>query len=80
MQEALDSAGAVGDFDTSKPGHHGTPEQREPAWNTGFESGDPSSVPDQFLEPSNVGDDGGAAQQDPGYGVAQAVRPAGSRN
>ena len=25
------------------PGHHGTPEQREEAWKTGFESGDPSS-------------------------------------
>jgi uncharacterized protein len=28
VQEALDAALAVGDFDTSNPGHHGTPEQR----------------------------------------------------
>jgi predicted metalloprotease len=43
VQEALDAALAVGDFDAENPGHHGTPEQREEAWNTGFESGDPSS-------------------------------------
>ena len=43
IQEALDAALAVGDFDTSNPGHHGTPEQREEAWSRGFESGDPSS-------------------------------------
>jgi predicted metalloprotease len=43
MQEALDAAQAVGDFDAGNPGHHGTPEQREQAWSTGFESGDPSS-------------------------------------
>jgi predicted metalloprotease len=46
--EALDAALAVGDFDTAAPGHHGTPEQREQAWNTGFESGDPSSC-DTYL-------------------------------
>jgi predicted metalloprotease len=43
VQEALDAALAVGDFDTSNPGHHGTPEQREEAWNTGFQTGDPSA-------------------------------------
>jgi predicted metalloprotease len=43
VQEALDAALAVGDFDTSNPGHHGTPEQRKDAWNSGFQSGDPSS-------------------------------------
>jgi predicted metalloprotease len=48
-QEALDAALAVGDFDTDQPGHHGTPEQREDAWKTGFESGDPSSC-DQYLQ------------------------------
>ena len=46
VQEALDAALAVGDFDTGDPGHHGTPEQREEAWNTGFESGDPSACND----------------------------------
>jgi predicted metalloprotease len=40
VQEALDAALAVGDFDASSPMHHGTPEQRAAAWNTGFESGD----------------------------------------
>ena len=33
VQEALDAALAVGDFDASNPSHHGTPEQREEAWN-----------------------------------------------
>jgi predicted metalloprotease len=48
VQEALDAALAVGDFDASDPGHHGTPEQREQAWYAGFESGDPSTC-NQFL-------------------------------
>jgi uncharacterized protein len=43
VQEALDAALAVGDFDTANPGHHGTPEQRREAWLSGFESGDPAS-------------------------------------
>ena len=43
VQEALDAALAVGDFDASNPGHHGTPEQREAAWNDGFESGSPDA-------------------------------------
>jgi predicted metalloprotease len=43
VQEALDAALAVGDFDPSNPNHHGTPEQRAEAWNSGFESGDPSA-------------------------------------
>ena len=51
VQEALDAALAVGDFDAGNPGHHGTPEQREQAWNTGFESGDPSSC-DGYLDPA----------------------------
>lgn len=48
VQEAIDAALAVGDFDESNPGHHGTPEQRATAWNTGFESGDPAAC-NQFL-------------------------------
>ena len=51
VQEALDAALAVGDFDTDNPGHHGTPEQREEAWSTGFESGDPSSCA-RYLDPA----------------------------
>ena len=43
VQEALDAALAVGDFDTASPGHHGTPEQRREAWVTGFESGEPDA-------------------------------------
>jgi uncharacterized protein len=43
VEEALDAALAVGDFDTASPGHHGTPEQRREAWTRGFESGDPSA-------------------------------------
>jgi predicted metalloprotease len=43
IREAVNAALAVGDFDASNPGHHGTPEQRAQAWNTGFESGDPSA-------------------------------------
>ena len=53
-REALDAALAVGDFDASNPGHHGTPEQREAAWNSGFESGDPSSC-NSYLDPANLG-------------------------
>ena len=43
VQEALDAALAVGDFDTASPGHHGTPEQRREAWIAGFEGGEPSA-------------------------------------
>ncbi len=43
VQEALNAALAVGDFDAASPGHHGTPEQRARAWNEGFETGDPSA-------------------------------------
>ena len=51
VQEALDAALAVGDFDTDNPGHHGTPEQREQAWSAGFDSGDPSSCAG-YLDPA----------------------------
>ena len=49
VQEALDAALAVGDFDAGNPSHHGTPEQRAAAWNSGFEAGDPSAC-DQYLQ------------------------------
>ena len=42
VQEALDAALAVGDFDAGNASHHGTPEQRAEAWQRGFEAGDPS--------------------------------------
>jgi hypothetical protein len=70
VQEALDAALAVGDFDTGNPGHHGTPEQREEAWTTGFQSGDPSSC-DAYLDAANLGDDATAADQDTGYGFTR---------
>jgi uncharacterized protein len=54
VQEALDAALAVGDFDASNPSHHGTPEQREEAWNSGFEAGDPSSC-SEYLGQAGLG-------------------------
>jgi uncharacterized protein len=54
VQEALDAALAVGDFDAGNPGHHGTPEQRAAAWNSGFETGDPSSC-SRYLDPATLG-------------------------
>jgi uncharacterized protein len=54
VQEALDAALAVGDFDTGSPGHHGTPEQRKEAWTAGFESHDPSSC-GAYLDPGQLG-------------------------
>jgi len=53
VQEALDAALAVGDFDTASASHHGTPEQREQAWKTGFEAGDPSSC-STYLDPATT--------------------------
>jgi predicted metalloprotease len=69
VQEALDAALAVGDFDTANPGHHGTPQQRAEAWNSGFESGDPSAC-SAYLDPANPGS--AAAPQDTGYAPEQA--------
>ena len=42
VQEAINTALAVGDFDTFNAQHHGTPPERRAAWLTGFDSGDPS--------------------------------------
>ena len=49
VDEAIEAALAVGDFDTSNPGHHGTPEERADAWRTGFEAGKPAAC-NSFLE------------------------------
>jgi predicted metalloprotease len=49
LDEALNSALAVGDFDTTQPGHHGTPDQRKAAFTAGFQSGDPTTC-NQYLE------------------------------
>ncbi len=64
VQEALDAALAVGDFDANNPAHHGTPEQREGAWNSGFEAGDPSSC-SRYLDPANLGDGGTRSSRTP---------------
>jgi predicted metalloprotease len=58
VQEALDAALAVGDFDASNPGHHGTPEQREEAWTSGFETGDPSAC-SEYLGRASLGGSSG---------------------
>jgi predicted metalloprotease len=79
VDEALNAALAVGDFDSSNPGHHGTPEQREQAWTTGFQASDPSAC-DPYLDPNTLGDDVSAGEQDPGYGIVEPLRPAGSRD
>jgi predicted metalloprotease len=42
IEEAINTALAVGDFDVSNAQHHGTPEQRRAAWLLGFESGEPA--------------------------------------
>ena len=44
VQEAMDAALAVGDFDPSNPGHHGTPEEREQAWQTRLRVGRPGGA------------------------------------
>jgi predicted metalloprotease len=41
VQEALDTAMAVGDFDYLNPQHHGTPQERRDALLTGLRSGSP---------------------------------------
>jgi len=43
VEEAINTALAVGDFDVGNAQHHGTPEQRREAWLLGFESGTPSA-------------------------------------
>jgi hypothetical protein len=41
VQEALGTAMAAGDFETSSEQHHGTPEERRDAWLLGWTTGDP---------------------------------------
>ena len=42
VEEAMETARAVGDFEVDNAQHHGTPTERRDAWLLGFESGDPS--------------------------------------
>jgi predicted metalloprotease len=48
IQQALDAALAVGDFDYLSPQHHGTPQERRDALLTGFRAGDPPAC-DKYL-------------------------------
>jgi predicted metalloprotease len=43
VEEAINTALAVGDFDVSNAQHHGTPEERRDAWLLGFDGGDPGA-------------------------------------
>lgn len=43
VEEAINTALAVGDFDVANAQHHGTPEERREAWLLGFEGGDPGA-------------------------------------
>jgi predicted metalloprotease len=40
-EEAVTTADRLGDFDFFNPDHHGTPEERQTAFRTGYNSGDP---------------------------------------
>ena len=51
LEEALDAALAVGDFDFGNAQHHGTPEERRDALLTGYRSGDPSAC-STYLPPA----------------------------
>jgi predicted metalloprotease len=43
VEEAINTALAVGDFDVRNAQHHGTPDERREAWLLGFEGGDPAA-------------------------------------
>ncbi len=42
VEEAMNTALAVGDFDYGNENHHGTPQERRDAWLLGFQSGEPA--------------------------------------
>lgn len=48
VEEAIDSAAAVGDFEFLEPDHHGTPQERIQAFMLGYNSGDPSQCNSYF--------------------------------
>ena len=48
VQEVVDAAEAAGDFEYLNPDHHGTPQQRRDAVETGIRSGSPSAC-DRYL-------------------------------
>jgi uncharacterized protein len=51
VEEAINTALAVGDFDVNNAQHHGTPEERREAWLLGFDGGDPSAC-DRYVPTS----------------------------
>ena len=61
IQEALDAALAVGDFDAGSPGHHGTPEQREAGLDQRLRVGRPVPPAAEYLSPDPA--NGGATAQ-----------------
>jgi predicted metalloprotease len=48
IEEATNTALAVGDFDYGNAQHHGTPDERRTAWLAGFQTGDPGRC-DEFV-------------------------------
>jgi predicted metalloprotease len=53
VEEALNAALAVGDFEPWNEGHHGTPQERYDAWALGYETGQPGAC-NRYLEPDDV--------------------------
>ena len=49
LQQMLDAASAVGDFEMLSPEHHGTPQERRNAVQTGIRGGSPSAC-DSYLQ------------------------------
>jgi predicted metalloprotease len=52
LEEGLELARQIGDYDSRDEGHHGTPEQREAAFSSGYESGNPITC-NQWLDFQN---------------------------
>ena len=53
VEEAMDAALAIGDFDFTLRGHHGTPEERHAAWKLGYETGNAAEC-NRYLSPENI--------------------------
>jgi predicted metalloprotease len=53
VEEALDAALAVGSFDSSQPGFHGTPDERYEAFKLGYDTGNPAAC-NRYLNPNDV--------------------------
>jgi hypothetical protein len=53
VEEALNAALAVGSFDSTQPGFHGTPDERYEAFKLGYDRGDPAAC-NRYLDPNDV--------------------------